>query len=249
VALLQFAVAAISFQGTFNFNYGIANLATVGITIPVNLEGGSAVTNVGPAGGLYSTQGDFNSQSFGFVACPRKPHAPPGHCEKTVHAAPLFVPPMHRFPPQTVPAPVQSAFVKQGSAARSLQVSQIHFRFANPAALQFGFAAVKVRVCVPVEFVRLIGSVATTASGFGGQSRLVPPQNGFGDLPFTSHVWPAFGPASHVPARMPSFAGPSPAHFGHGFGFGPVATREMSCTLDAAVPVSTSAVPVIGPLI
>src|SRR5260221_3337787 len=57
-----------SFQGTFNFNYGIANLATVGITIPVNLEGGSAVTNVGPAGGLYSTQGDFNSQSFGFVA-------------------------------------------------------------------------------------------------------------------------------------------------------------------------------------
>src|SRR5258708_1829742 len=57
-----------SFQGTFNFNYGIANLATVGLTIPVNLEGGSAVTNVGPAGGQYSTQGDFNSQSFGFVA-------------------------------------------------------------------------------------------------------------------------------------------------------------------------------------
>src|SRR5882757_6268965 len=56
-----------SFQGTFNFNYGIAGLATVGITLPVNLEGGSAVTNVGPTGALYNTTGDFNSQSFGFI--------------------------------------------------------------------------------------------------------------------------------------------------------------------------------------
>src|SRR5882724_930825 len=56
-----------SFQGTFNFNYGIAGLATVGITLPINLEGGSAVNNVGPTGALYSTAGDFNSQSFGFI--------------------------------------------------------------------------------------------------------------------------------------------------------------------------------------
>src|SRR4051812_47600004 len=56
-----------SFQGTFNFNYGIASLATIGITIPVNLEGGNAVTGVGPGGALYNTVGDFNSQSFGFI--------------------------------------------------------------------------------------------------------------------------------------------------------------------------------------
>src|SRR4051794_35230251 len=56
-----------SFQGTFDFNYGIAGLATVGLTIPVNLEGGSAVNGVGPNGALYNTAGDFNSQSFGFI--------------------------------------------------------------------------------------------------------------------------------------------------------------------------------------
>ena len=28
-----------SFQGTFNFNYGIANKATIGVTLPVNLRG------------------------------------------------------------------------------------------------------------------------------------------------------------------------------------------------------------------
>ena len=56
-----------SFQGTFDFNYGIANLVTVGLTIPVNLEGGSAVNGVGPANALYNTVGDFNSQSFGFI--------------------------------------------------------------------------------------------------------------------------------------------------------------------------------------
>jgi outer membrane protein OmpA-like peptidoglycan-associated protein len=56
-----------SFQGTFDFNYGISNLATVGLTIPVNLMGGTEVTGVGPAGALYNTVGDFNSQSFGFI--------------------------------------------------------------------------------------------------------------------------------------------------------------------------------------
>src|SRR3954447_6540303 len=34
-----------SFQGTFNFNYGIANKATIGVTLPVNLEGGDSVTS------------------------------------------------------------------------------------------------------------------------------------------------------------------------------------------------------------
>src|SRR6185369_2863582 len=54
-----------SFQGTFNFNYGIASLATIGLTIPVNLEGGNAVTGVTP--GPVGPAGDFNSQSFGFI--------------------------------------------------------------------------------------------------------------------------------------------------------------------------------------
>src|SRR6266566_8648631 len=49
-----------SFQGTFDFNYGIAGLLTVGLTIPVNLLEGSAVTGVGPAGAVYNTVGDFN---------------------------------------------------------------------------------------------------------------------------------------------------------------------------------------------
>src|SRR5882724_9127293 len=55
-----------SFQGTFNFNYGIANKATVGITIPVNLEGGDAVTQIGPANALYAADA-LNSQSLGFI--------------------------------------------------------------------------------------------------------------------------------------------------------------------------------------
>src|SRR6266542_6771765 len=54
-----------SFQGTFHFNYGIAGLAAVGFTVPVNLEGGDAVTNVGPGGALYNSA-VMNSQSLGF---------------------------------------------------------------------------------------------------------------------------------------------------------------------------------------
>jgi outer membrane protein OmpA-like peptidoglycan-associated protein len=56
-----------SFQGTFNFNYGIASVASIGFTLPVNLVGGDAVQNIGPAGALYNS-GQLNSQSFGFFA-------------------------------------------------------------------------------------------------------------------------------------------------------------------------------------
>src|SRR5262249_6515278 len=56
-----------SFQGTFNFNYGIASVASVGFTLPVNLVGGDPVQNIGPAGALYNA-GQLNSQSFGFFA-------------------------------------------------------------------------------------------------------------------------------------------------------------------------------------
>jgi hypothetical protein len=164
-------------------------------------------------------------------------HELPGHCEATVHGAPtfvppahvkphavpLFVPPMHRRPPHTVaPTATQSALLKHGVAARLLQVSQRHFAVVKPGARQLGLAAVSVTVCCPVELLRLIGSDATTAPLVGGQSRLVLPQNRFGELPFTSHVRPAFCPASHVPLRTPSFGVASPTQRGHGFGFGPV---------------------------
>jgi hypothetical protein len=164
-------------------------------------------------------------------------HTPPGHCDATVHGLPMFepalhvklhampplVPPMHRRPPQTVaPTATQSALVLHGVAAGLLQVSQRHLAAVKPGARQFGLSADTVRVCVPVELVRLIGSAAMFAPFDGGQSRLVLPQKRLGELPLTSHVRPAFGPTSHVPARLPSFAGPSPMHFGHGFGFGPV---------------------------
>ena len=56
-----------SFQGTFNFNYGIASVASVGFTLPVNLVGGDAANNIGPAGAPYNA-GQLNSQSFGFFA-------------------------------------------------------------------------------------------------------------------------------------------------------------------------------------
>ena len=188
----------------------------------------------------------------------------PGHCDVTVHGAPtllppahvklhavpLFVPPVQRRPPQTVaPTAVQSALVLHGVAAKLSHVSQRHLNDVKFGVRQFGFAADTVRVWVPVELLRLIGSDATCAPPVGGQSRLVLPQNRFGELPLMSHVWPMFGPTSHVPPRRPSFGVASPMHFGHGFGFGPVATREMSCTLDAALPVSMLAVPVIAPVI
>ncbi|MGE3675020.1 MAG: hypothetical protein AB7K71_35455, partial [Polyangiaceae bacterium] len=50
-----------SFQGTFGFNYGIANVAVVGLAVPVVLMTGSANDNagqafqIGPNGGLYNT--------------------------------------------------------------------------------------------------------------------------------------------------------------------------------------------------
>ncbi|HKQ68365.1 MAG TPA: OmpA family protein, partial [Polyangiaceae bacterium] len=56
-----------SFQGTFNFNYGIASMAVVGFTLPVNLMGGDPATGIGPTGALYNV-GQMNSQSLGFFA-------------------------------------------------------------------------------------------------------------------------------------------------------------------------------------
>jgi OmpA-OmpF porin, OOP family len=63
------ALVTHSFQGTFGFNYGIAAQAVVGLTIPVNLEGGDALTGIGPPGGPPYNSDQLNgAQSFGFVA-------------------------------------------------------------------------------------------------------------------------------------------------------------------------------------
>jgi outer membrane protein OmpA-like peptidoglycan-associated protein len=44
-----------SFQGTFGFNYGIANRAVVGVAIPVVLMTGDQAYQIGPDGGLYNS--------------------------------------------------------------------------------------------------------------------------------------------------------------------------------------------------
>ena len=56
-----------SFQGTFAFNYGIANALVVGVTAPVNLMSGEGVTAVGPTGQTYDAA-KLDSQNLGFVA-------------------------------------------------------------------------------------------------------------------------------------------------------------------------------------
>ncbi len=57
-----------SFQGTFGFNYGIANRAVVGLSLPVVLASGGPVYNIGPdAGALYDAAA-LNSQGLSWVA-------------------------------------------------------------------------------------------------------------------------------------------------------------------------------------
>ena len=70
-----------SFQGTFQFNYGIANVLVLGLTMPVNLMSGGAqldkqvppqLTQTGPtASGTNGTQwfgNQFDSQTVSFIA-------------------------------------------------------------------------------------------------------------------------------------------------------------------------------------
>ena len=57
-----------SFQGTFGFNYGVANMAVVGLTIPVNLMTGDAAYNIGRNDtGLYNSA-KLDSQKLSFLA-------------------------------------------------------------------------------------------------------------------------------------------------------------------------------------
>jgi OmpA-OmpF porin, OOP family len=44
-----------SIQGTFGFNYGIANMAVVGLTIPVILMNGDTAYSIGPTGNTYNS--------------------------------------------------------------------------------------------------------------------------------------------------------------------------------------------------
>lgn len=61
-----------SFQGTFSFNYGIANLLVVGLTMPVNLmSGDQQINNATPPAATSPGQwftGQLDSQTIGFIA-------------------------------------------------------------------------------------------------------------------------------------------------------------------------------------
>ena len=57
-----------SFQGTFGFNYGVANMAVVGLSIPVNLMTGDATYNIGRNDtGLYNSA-KLDAQKLSFLA-------------------------------------------------------------------------------------------------------------------------------------------------------------------------------------
>jgi outer membrane protein OmpA-like peptidoglycan-associated protein len=56
-----------SFQGTFGFNYGIANLGVVGLSVPVILMSGDEAYQVGPTGGLY-TAAKLDAQKISTLA-------------------------------------------------------------------------------------------------------------------------------------------------------------------------------------
>ncbi|AKT43984.1 OmpA family protein [Chondromyces crocatus] len=56
-----------AFQGTFQFNYGIANWLTVGLSAPVVLSGGDAIQGIGPTGRTYNDD-DAEAQALGNLA-------------------------------------------------------------------------------------------------------------------------------------------------------------------------------------
>ncbi len=56
-----------SFQGTFGFNYGIANIASVGLSVPVILMAGDEANDIGATGNTYST-GKLDAQKVSSVA-------------------------------------------------------------------------------------------------------------------------------------------------------------------------------------
>jgi len=56
-----------SIQGTFGFNYGVANLGVVGLSIPVILMTGDAAYGIGPTGNTYNSA-ELNAQKISSLA-------------------------------------------------------------------------------------------------------------------------------------------------------------------------------------
>jgi len=56
-----------SIQGTFGFNYGIANVAVVGLSIPVVLMTGDPAYGIGPSGNTYNSA-ELNAQKISTLA-------------------------------------------------------------------------------------------------------------------------------------------------------------------------------------
>lgn len=61
------ALVANSFQGTFGFNYGIANIGSIGITVPVILMAGNEANDIGATGDTYNS-GKLDAQKISTVA-------------------------------------------------------------------------------------------------------------------------------------------------------------------------------------
>src|SRR5690349_18747644 len=151
---------------------------------------------------------------------------------------------MQRFTPHGTP-PGQSALVPHGSAAVSAHVSHWHRKVVQPAARHSGFDVDSWRDFWPVVLDRSIGRFAMLAPAAGGQSRLVVPNDAFGDLPLASHGMPLRGPPEHVPCLFPSLNVGSPLQFGHGLeSVMPLKTREVMLAVPVLSPVWRLAVPV-----
>jgi outer membrane protein OmpA-like peptidoglycan-associated protein len=56
-----------SIQGTFGFNYGVANMGVVGVSIPVILMTGDAAYGIGPTGNTYNSA-ELNAQKISSLA-------------------------------------------------------------------------------------------------------------------------------------------------------------------------------------
>ena len=61
-------MVAHSFQGTFGFNYGLFNVATIGLSAPVNLMAGDEASQIGPANGPLYDSGKLDVQNLSYVA-------------------------------------------------------------------------------------------------------------------------------------------------------------------------------------
>jgi len=95
---------------------------------------------------------------------------------------------------------------------------------------------------VPVVGLSAMAKLPMFAPAVGGQSRLVLPKSAL--VPWTVHAWPLRSP----PLQVPVWLKPEPLQVGQGWStVRPVKTDEVSAAVDAPLPVSGFAVPVIVP--